>query len=120
MLIMKSSANAGFRALADETRRQILQLLRAGPLTSGEIADHFASSWPTVSRHLAVLRESGLVVAQRHGQEIHYELNTSVFEDLVQHMMEWIKPVVRHGKQTKSARDRGRVRGRRGGLLEST
>jgi DNA-binding transcriptional ArsR family regulator len=57
--------NAVFRALADETRRQILDLLRAGPRTSGEIADQFLSTWPTISRHLAVLRAGGLVIAER-------------------------------------------------------
>jgi len=92
---MKTSRppNEVFRALADETRRQILQFLRTGPRTSGEIADQFRSSWPTISRHLAVLRVAGLVVTERKGQAIYYELNTSVFEDLVQHLVEWIKPL---------------------------
>ena len=88
---MKSSDRA-FRALADETRRTILRLLRDGPLTSGEIADRFESSWPTISRHLAVLRDAGLVLAERHGQEIRYELNTSVFQDVIQHLIEWTRP----------------------------
>ena len=70
----------------------IPRLLRDGPLTSGEIADRFDSSWPTVSRHLAVLRDAGLVVTERHGQEIRYELNTSVFQDLIQHLVEWTRP----------------------------
>ena len=87
-----AASNAVFRALADETRRDILKMLRSGPRTSGEIADHFDSSWPTISRHLSVLRESGLVSTQRKGSEIHYELNTSVFEDVVQHLMEWTRP----------------------------
>jgi ArsR family transcriptional regulator, repressor of sdpIR and other operons len=52
-------------------------MLRAGPRTSGEIASQFGSSWPTISRHLALLREPGLVVAERRGREICYELNTS-------------------------------------------
>jgi ArsR family transcriptional regulator len=86
------TSNAAFRALADHTRREILQLLRHGPRTSGEIADRFESSWPTISRHLAILREAGLVTTQRRGQEIHYEVNTSVFQDLVQHLMQWTKP----------------------------
>ena len=86
------TSNRAFRALADETRRIILRLLRDGPLTSGEIAERFDSSWPTISRHLAVLREAGLVVTERHGQEIRYELNTSVFQDLVQHLVEWTRP----------------------------
>ena len=88
----RSPAPAAFQALADETRRAILEFLRAGPKTSGEIADQFHSSWPTISRHLAVLRSGGLVVAERRGQAIYYELNTSVFEDLVQHLMGWVKP----------------------------
>ena len=95
MLIMKASPrppNAVFRALADETRREILEFLRAGPRTSGEIADQFQSTWPTISRHLAVLRAGGLVVTERKGQEIYYELNTSVFQDLIQHLVGWMKP----------------------------
>jgi DNA-binding transcriptional ArsR family regulator len=87
--------NAVFRALADPTRREILRMLRKAPRTSGEIATRFDSSWPTVSRHLGVLKDSGLVSAHRNGQEIHYELNTSVFEDLVEHLMEWVEP---HGR----------------------
>ena len=88
----RAPAPAAFRALADDTRRGILEFLRTGPKTSGEIADQFHSSWPTISRHLAVLRSGGLVVAERRGQAIYYELNTSVFEDLVQHLMGWVKP----------------------------
>src|SRR2546422_7586641 len=80
---MGTPSNGAFRALADHTRREILRMLRGGPRTSGEIAARFDSSWPTISRHLAVLRDAGLVLAERKGQEIHYELNTSVFQDLV-------------------------------------
>ena len=81
-----------FRALADQTRRDILTFLRQGPRTSGEIAAQFKSSWPTISRHLAVLRDAGLVSTERQGQEIYYELNTSVFEDIAQHLLEWASP----------------------------
>jgi DNA-binding transcriptional ArsR family regulator len=102
---MKGS-NEAFRALADGTRRGILRLLRDGPRTSGEIADRFDSSWPTISRHLAVLRDAGLVVTERHGQEIRYELNTSVFQDLVQHLIEWTRPTGAPRKLAKSARTR--------------
>jgi DNA-binding transcriptional ArsR family regulator len=87
-----SPSNRAFRALADETRRDILRLLRNGPLTSGDIAGRFDSSWPTISRHLAVLRDAGLVMTERQGQEIRYELNTSVFQDLIQHLIEWTRP----------------------------
>ena len=60
-----NASNRVFRALADETRRGILRLLRDGPLTSGDIAGRFQSSWPTISRHLTVLRDAGLVVTER-------------------------------------------------------
>ena len=81
-----------FKALADPTRREILRLLRAGPQTSGEIAARFPTSWPTVSRHLGVLRDAGLILAERDGQQIAYELNTTVFADLVNHLIEWVRP----------------------------
>ena len=93
-----------FRALADPTRRQILRLLRNGPRGSGEIADAFPSTWATISRHLAVLREAGLVVAERHGQTISYELNMSVFQELVQHLVDWTRPSERRpAKRAKPA-----------------
>lgn len=84
--------DAVFRALADPTRRDILRLLRQGPLTSGEIAQHFDAAWPTVSRHLAVLREASLVLSTRVGQQIVYELNTTVFQETVEHLYSWIRP----------------------------
>jgi DNA-binding transcriptional ArsR family regulator len=103
-----SPPGRAFRALADETRRSILALLRDGPLTSGEIADRFDSSWPTISRHLAVLRDAGLVAAERQGQVIRYELNTSVFQDLAQHLLEWVRPggAAARGRGAKGARAR--------------
>jgi len=106
-VLILQSPNHAFRALSDETRRAILRLLRDGPLTSGDIADHFDSSWPTISRHLAVLRDAGLIVAERRSQEIRYELDTSVFRDLIQHLMDWTKPSSRRtGKRVhKAARE---------------
>jgi len=80
-----------FRAMADPTRREILRLLRQGPMTSGQVAEHFPTSWPTVSRHLALLRDAGLILSRRVGQQVEYELNTTVFEDLIQHLMEWTR-----------------------------
>ena len=84
--------NAVFRALADPTRREILKLLRDGPRTSGEIAERFPSTWATVSRHLGILRDANLVLAERDGQNIRYELNTTVFQEVVEHLMDWTKP----------------------------
>ncbi|MGH7460375.1 MAG: autorepressor SdpR family transcription factor [Longimicrobiales bacterium] len=84
-----------FRALADPSRREILRLLREGPKTSGEVAAHFSSAWPTISRHLAVLRDAGLILSERNGQQIVYELNTTVFEDVVSQLLEWGRPARR-------------------------
>jgi ArsR family transcriptional regulator len=95
--------NQAFRALADETRRDILRLLRDGTLTSGEIAERFSSSWPTISRHLAVLRDAGLLTTERRGQEIRYELNTSVFQDVVRHLIEWTRPTAGTARRSPKA-----------------
>jgi ArsR family transcriptional regulator len=88
--------NNVFRALADPTRREILELLRKGPLTSGDIAEKFSSSWATISRHLSVLKEAELIIAERDGQHITYELNTTVFQDVVEHLIKWLKPGKSH------------------------
>ncbi len=81
--------NDAFKALADPTRRQILKLLRDGPLTSGEIAAHFPSAWATISRHLGVLREADLILAEKNGTSVHYEVNTTVLHELMANMLEW-------------------------------
>lgn len=78
-----------FRALADPTRRAILDQLRAGSRTSGEIAEQFGSSWPTISRHLSVLRDAGLISAEKDGQFMRYELATTVFQDVLARLAEW-------------------------------
>ncbi len=83
--------NAVFRALADPTRREIIRLLRSGPRTSGEIAEHFESTWATISRHLGVLRETGLILAERDGQFIRYELNLTVFQDAVDQLLDLVR-----------------------------
>jgi DNA-binding transcriptional ArsR family regulator len=88
--------DAAFRALADGTRRDILRLLRDGPRTSGEIAQHFDATWPTVSRHLAVLRAAGLVGSTRVGQQIVYELDMGRFHEVVEHLWSWMRPGDRH------------------------
>ncbi len=73
--------NQVFRALSDPTRRRVLQILRAGPLSAGEIADHFDVSKPTMSAHFAVLVEADLIAAQKQGRTILYQLKLSVLED---------------------------------------
>ncbi|MZL81460.1 metalloregulator ArsR/SmtB family transcription factor [Bittarella massiliensis] len=71
------------RALADPTRREILELVRDRPLPAGEIAVHFACSGAAVSPHLSVLRAAGLCRAQREGTYIYYQADLSVVEELL-------------------------------------
>ena len=73
--------NAVFKALSHPARRQILALLRKGPQLAGDLAAEFDTSWPTMSRHLAVLKDAELVTADRQGNQILYRINTSVLED---------------------------------------
>ena len=73
----------GFKALADPTRRRILELLRDGDLTAGELAEHFDISKPSLSHHLATLKSAGLVSDERRGQNIVYSPNTTVMQDLI-------------------------------------
>jgi DNA-binding transcriptional ArsR family regulator len=73
--------NLVFKALADPTRRRVLELLRQGPQSAGELADHFAVSKPTMSAHFAVLREAGLITSEKRGKSMLYELQLSVLED---------------------------------------
>src|SRR5437868_6803465 len=75
--------NEAFKALADPTRRQILQLLRQGEMTAGELAEHFDMTKPSMSHHFAVLKQADLIEARRSGQQIYYSLNTTVVEDLL-------------------------------------
>ena len=84
--------NDVFRALADPTRREIVEMLRNGPRTSGEIAERFPTSCATISRHLSVLREADLIQSVRDGQFVRYELNTTVFHDVVEHLIKWLRP----------------------------
>ncbi|RMG61735.1 MAG: ArsR family transcriptional regulator [Bacteroidetes bacterium] len=78
--------NKLIKALNDPTRRRILEILRKGDLTAGEIADEFEMSKPSISHHLDLLKQAGLVLAEKQGQFVHYSLNTSVLDDL----MHWI------------------------------
>ena len=70
-----------FKALADPTRRSVLQLLRRGPMTAGELADYFDVSKPTMSAHFTVLLNADLIEAEKQGRSITYRLKMSVLED---------------------------------------
>ena len=70
------------KALADPIRREILNLLKGGRMSAGEICDHFSVTAASVSRHLSVLKEADLIRDTREGKYIYYDLNTSVLEEL--------------------------------------
>lgn len=70
-----------FKALSDPTRRRVLQLLRQGPRSAGELSDQFNFSKPTMSAHFAVLREADLVHSEKNGKSVVYHLKLSVLED---------------------------------------
>ena len=71
------------KALADPIRREILNLLKNGPLSAGEIVDHFSVTGASISRHLSVLKEADLIRDRREGKFIYFELNASVLEEIM-------------------------------------
>ena len=71
------------RALADPIRRQILNLLKKGRMSAGDIVEHFEVTGASVSRHLSVLKDADLIRDAREGKFIYYELNTSVLEEIM-------------------------------------
>ena len=71
------------KALADPTRREILNLLKKGKLSAGEITEHFDITAAAISRHLSVLKEADLIEDTREGKYIFYELNASVLEEIM-------------------------------------
>jgi DNA-binding transcriptional ArsR family regulator len=73
--------NQVFRALSDPTRRRVLQLLRNGSMSAGELSDQFSVSKPTMSAHFAVLKEADLVHAEKVGKSVIYHLKLSVLEE---------------------------------------
>lgn len=81
--------NILFKALNDATRREILEMLKEKDLTAGEIADHFHITKPSISHHLDLLKQAGLVEAVKQGQFIYYSLNTSVVDEIVKWFMQF-------------------------------
>jgi ArsR family transcriptional regulator len=77
-----------FRAMADPTRRRILLLLRRREMTAGEIGGHFSLAQPTVSRHLALLSEAGLVRRERRGRHVVYRLEATVLQSWLVWLLE--------------------------------
>lgn len=81
--------NILFKALNDQTRRSILEMLQKGNMTAGEIADQFNISKPSISHHLDLLKQAGLVDAVKNGQFIYYSLNTTVVDEIVKWFLQF-------------------------------
>jgi DNA-binding transcriptional ArsR family regulator len=98
-----------FRALADPTRRQILEDLRPGELTSGEIAQRFAISGPSISRHLGVLKSAGLVRERREANRIYYALDDDRLAMCIARFVSVVCPeqLVLRGRRRRQDRRRG-------------
>ena len=76
-----------FKALNDETRRDILDLLKDQDLTAGEIAEHFDMTRPSISHHLDLLKRADLVSSVKQGQYIIYSINTTLFDEIIQWLL---------------------------------
>lgn len=72
-----------FKALSDETRREIISLLKDGKMSAGEIVSHFQSTNATISHHLNILKKADLITDEKIGKYIYYELNTSIIDEIV-------------------------------------
>jgi ArsR family transcriptional regulator, arsenate/arsenite/antimonite-responsive transcriptional repressor len=83
--------NVTLQALTDQTRRKILELLKKKDLAVGEIAKNFNMTLPSLSHHLSVLKQAGLVTCLRQGQAIIYSLNLSVFEEIAEKLVKFFK-----------------------------
>ena len=83
--------NSIFKALNDETRREILELLKVKDLSAGEIADYFNISKPSISHHLDILKRAVLISSEKKGQFVIYSLNTTIMEDVLQWILTFKK-----------------------------
>lgn len=90
--VCKMSLNRMFKALSDPIRRKILLMLKKKDMTAGEIAEQFDISKPSISHHLNILKQAGMVLDDRKGQYIYYSINTSVFEDVISFSMDFLQP----------------------------
>ncbi len=92
-----------FKALSDPTRRRVLQMLREGPLSAGELSDAFDVSKPTMSAHFAVLREAELVHAEKIGKSVIYHLKLSVLEEALLGFVDSFATGTRTSRRRKEA-----------------
>jgi ArsR family transcriptional regulator, repressor of sdpIR and other operons len=100
--------NLIFKALGHPVRRQIVSMLQKGPLTSGEIAARFDMAWPSVTGHLAALKDAELVDAERHGNTVRYRLNISAAEEAVGFLLDIVQSAkpARRGERATTTRTR--------------
>ncbi len=84
--------NSVFKALGHPARREIVAMLQKGPLTSGEIAAEFDMAWPSVTAHLAALKDAGLVESERDGNVMRYRLNISAAEEALGFLLGLMQP----------------------------
>lgn len=83
------TVNSIFKALNDQTRRDILQLLQEKDMAAGEIAERFNMTWPSISHHLDLLRQADLVRTKKNGQFVYYSLNTTVVDEIVKWLVQF-------------------------------
>jgi DNA-binding transcriptional ArsR family regulator len=105
---MTDDQTSVFRALADPTRRQILQDLREGELTAGDIASRFPISGPSISRHLTVLKSAGLITERRESNRIYYSLVEERLAVSVGNFLSNVCPeqvVMRHKRKNPSMKE---------------
>jgi DNA-binding transcriptional ArsR family regulator len=88
--------NEIFKALAHPVRREIVAMLRKGPMNSGEIANAFDMAWPSVTGHLTALKDAGLIESEREGTTVRYRLNISAAEEAIGFLMALVQPATKH------------------------
>jgi ArsR family transcriptional regulator, arsenate/arsenite/antimonite-responsive transcriptional repressor len=87
-----------YKVLSDPTRREILRLLSNGPMSAGDIAAHFDLSKPTISGHLALLREADFVDITRQGNSLYYNLRMSIVEEATLYVFSYFNSLKRNGE----------------------
>lgn len=92
-----------FKALNDQTRRDILELLKTKERTAGDIAEHFNISKPSISHHLDILKQAGLIEADKQGQFIYYSLNTTVVDEFLKWLVQ-LTPAAKKRKTVQNAK----------------
>ena len=93
-----------FKALSDPVRRQILDLLKEGPMSAGDIGSHFDMTGATISYHLKILKKADLVFESRDKNFIYYQLNTTVLEEIMLWISSLKEQIKRHLSSQVSSR----------------